>query len=377
MKYDHDIIIVGAGPAGLLAGYYAASAGADTLIIDKKHELGKPVRCGEAAIENIFSDFNLKPKKEIISNKVNCLKCLSSMGKKMNVELNLNGYILDRVKFEQYLGSRTINKGAKIKLKTTVIGIKNNKIYITSDNGKTVKTVTAMIIIAADGVESRLGRWGGIDTTLKPKDIAVCYQYVLDNIEIEKHTVEFYWGKKYSPHGYIWVFPKSDNTANVGIVTLGNIELDLKQALKKFISERAPKSKILRSVAGCVPQAIPPKTVVKNNMMLVGDAARMAIPVTGGGIGHAMLSGQWSGELAGMTIKEGLSINNLTELDPKIHKLSKKIKRAYIIKEKIERDDDFFELLFGIFAPLPYIYKLSPSFIEKFALKTLRYVSDH
>ena len=377
MKYDHDIIIVGGGPAGLLAGYYAASAGADTLLIDKKHELGKPVRCGEAVIENILDDFDLKPKKEIISNKVNCLKSYSSKGKKVILELNLNGYILDRVAFEQYLGSRANNKGVVIKLKTTVIGMKKNKIYITTDNGKTIKTITGKIIIAADGVESRLGRWAGIDTTLKPRDIAVCYQYVLDNIKVETHAVEFYWGKKFSPHGYIWVFPKSDNTANVGIVTLGNIQINLKQVLRKFISERAPNSRVLRSVAGCVPQAIPPKTLVRNNVMLVGDAARMAIPVTGGGIGHAMLSGQWSGELAMMTIKEGLSIKNLTELDPKMYKLGKKIKRAYMLKEKIERDDDFFELLFGIFAPLPYIYKLSPSFIEKFALKTLRYMSDH
>ena len=377
MKYDHDIIIVGGGPAGLLAGYYAASAGADTLLIDKKHELGKPVRCGEAVIENILDDFDLKPKKEIISNKVNCLKSYSSKGKKVILELNLNGYILDRVAFEQYLGSRANNKGVVIKLKTTVIGMKKNKIYITTDNGKTIKTITGKIIIAADGVESRLGRWAGIDTTLKPRDIAVCYQYVLDNIKVETHAVEFYWGKKFSPHGYIWVFPKSDNTANVGIVTLGNIQINLKQVLRKFISERAPNSRVLRSVAGCVPQAIPPKTLVRNNVMLVGDAARMAIPVTGGGIGHAMLSGQWSGELAGKTIKEGLSIKNLTELDPKMYKLGKKIKRAYMLKEKIERDDDFFELLFGIFAPLPYIYKLSPSFIEKFALKTLRYMSDH
>ena len=43
---DYDIIIIGAGPAGLIAGQYAAKSGAKVLILDKKQELGVPVRCG-------------------------------------------------------------------------------------------------------------------------------------------------------------------------------------------------------------------------------------------------------------------------------------------------------------------------------------------
>ena len=74
MEYDHDVIIVGAGPAGLNAGYYSALSGADVLIVDKKTELGKPVRCAEAIIESVLHDNELEPKKEFISNPVNSFR---------------------------------------------------------------------------------------------------------------------------------------------------------------------------------------------------------------------------------------------------------------------------------------------------------------
>ena len=372
---DYDITIIGAGPAGLNASYYAAEHGVKVLILDKKQELGKPVRCGEAVIETVFKDFDIKPSPDIISNKVNCMKCISSKGKELSVESNLIGYILDRVKFEKYLGSRAVRRGVKIQLGTTVVGLDNNKnkIFVTKDHGKTKKVLKSKIIIGADGVESRVGRWSGIDTTLKPHDIAVCYQYVLDNLEIDLHTIEFYWGRKYSPHGYVWIFPKSIRSANVGIVTLGNSGKDLKGLLDKFIKTRFPNCKTVSQVAGCIPQMVPPAKVVSDNVMLIGDAARVAIPVTGAGIGHAMVSGKMAGALAGEVVAKNLGLEELSRFEIQMTKLRQKVKRAYRLKQKIIKDDDIFELLFGMFIPFQLLYKLSPKIIEKFMLKSLRY----
>ena len=367
------MIIVGAGPSGLIAGYFAAEAGAKVLILDKKKELGKPVRCAEAVIQNVFQDFNIKPKKEMISNYVNTMKLISSKGKIISLKLNIDGYILDRVKFEDHLGFRAKKKGAKIQLRTTVLGLKNNELSITRDNGKTTEIIKGKIIIGADGVESRIGRWVGINSALKPQDIAVCFQYLLDNIEVDKNTVEFYWGREYSPHGYIWVFPKSDSSANVGIVTAGSKKKNLINDLETFISSRAPAGEKLKKVAGCVPQARPPKNVVRDNVMLVGDAARVSIPVTGAGIGHALITGKWAGTIAGEIIANNLNISELDQYDKKLNKIRKKIARSYRLYQKIIRDDDIFELLIGFFIPFQYIYKLSPKFVERYLLKSFRY----
>lgn len=369
----YDVIIVGAGPAGLNAGYHAAKHDVKVLILDKKQEIGKPVRCGEATIENVFRDFGIPEKPELISNVVNKMKCYSSGGKKFSVELNINGYILNRVGFEQYLAAQARNQGAEIQLNTTVIGANKNGVLITKDHGKTKETISGKIIIAADGVESRVGRWSGINTTLKPRDIAVCYQYVLRNVELEKNAVEFYWGRKYSPHGYIWVFPKSKDSANVGIVALGSNGNNLKSLLDKFILERAPDSEKISQVAGCVPQALPPKRLVKDNVILIGDAARVSLPVTGAGIGHALVSGKWAGDIAGNVIRKKQDLTELTRFEKTMIKIRRKIKRSYLLKEQILKDDEIFELLFGLFIPLRIIYMISPKFIEKFLLKSIRY----
>jgi digeranylgeranylglycerophospholipid reductase len=372
---DYDVIIIGAGPAGLIAGQYAAKQGANVLIMDKKNVLGVPVRCGEAVIEKVFKDFNIKPRKELISNIVNTMKCYSSKGKKLEVKLNLNGYILDREKFEQHLGLLATKKGAEIMLSATVVKLSKNKVkFVDETKGSNVaKEITGRIIIGADGVESRVGRWAGIKTSLKPKDIAVCRQYILEGLELEENTVEFYWGRKYSQHGYIWVFPKSNNSANVGIVSPGGNNKDIGSLLDKFIRNRAPSAKRLNHIAGCVPQAIPPKKLVSDNVMLVGDAARVAIPVTGGGIGHAMISGSWAGELAGRVCAENKPISNLRGFEKKMNTLRRKIKRAHMLYNVILKDDEIFELLFGLFIPLQLMYEFSPNVIEKFMLRGLRY----
>jgi digeranylgeranylglycerophospholipid reductase len=373
MDYNYDIIIVGAGPAGLNAGIFAAKQGAEVLVLDKKKELGIPVRCGEAVIENIFHDFNIKPTKDIVANRVNSMKLFSSKGKKIKLDIKLYGYILKRDKFEQHLGARARAKGVKIQLNTTVIGYKKNQVKITSNDGKTSRNLKARIVIGADGVESRLGRWAGIDTQLKPEDIAVCQQYLLEDIEVDKKAVEFYWGSKYSPHAYIWVFPKSDNSANVGIVTLGSVKADLGKFLNNFIQFRAPTSKKTHVIAGCVPQANPPSQVLKDNVLLVGDAARVAIPVTGAGIGHALVTGKWAGELAGKVITDRRSISELKNYEIMMDKIRKKIQRSYELKQKVLKNDDFYELLFALAKPVPYLYGLFPELFHKLLLKNLRY----
>ncbi len=375
MDYDYDVIIVGAGPAGLNAGYYAALCGAKVLILDKKLELGKPVRCAEAVVENVLPDSDIKPNKELISNYVDSFKVFSSKGRTIILNIKLHGYILDRVKFEQHLGQRAKERGVKILLNTTVIGFNHdkNELVLAENKGLSKRKITGKIIIGADGIESRIGRWAGMINALKWFDVAVCYQYYLENLELNKRVVEMYWGKRYSPHGYIWVFPKSNHSANVGIVTVGQTKFDLKVYLDRFIKTRAPKSKIVRSSAGCVPQAIPPMNFVKENIMLIGDAARVAIPVTGAGIGHAMLSGKWAGTIVGNMIANDLGLEELSKFNIQMAKIRKKIKWAYRLKKKIQRDDRFLEFLFVFYTPFIYVHKMMPDFVEKYLLNKIRY----
>ena len=47
MRDEYDVIVVGAGPGGSIAARTAAEE-CDVLLIEKRQEIGDPVRCAEA-----------------------------------------------------------------------------------------------------------------------------------------------------------------------------------------------------------------------------------------------------------------------------------------------------------------------------------------
>ena len=169
--------------------------------------------------------------------------------------------------------------------------------------------VRAKVFIGADGFESQVGRWAGIDTNLKSSDIMTCVQYRLTNIECDPKYTEFYAGSA-APGGYIWIFPKSATTANVGI-GMGGAGVkkggDPKKYLDAWIAKnpKMQNAKQLDMIAGGCSVCAPLDSVVTDNVMLVGDAARMIDPMTGGGIAHACLAGRFAGMVAADAIKAG------------------------------------------------------------------------
>ena len=52
------------------------------------------------------------------------------------------------------------------------------------------------VVVAADGVESKVGQWSGINTRLDPKDLETCCQYTLTNIECKDAYCDFYLGSR-------------------------------------------------------------------------------------------------------------------------------------------------------------------------------------
>ncbi|HOO04719.1 MAG TPA: NAD(P)/FAD-dependent oxidoreductase, partial [Methanomassiliicoccales archaeon] len=151
--------------------------------------------------------------------------------------------------------------------------------------------------------ESQVARWAGIDTSLKTGDITTCYQYRMANLRTEPDYCEFILGSA-APGGYIWIFPKGDDTANVGIGVLasklkkaGEVKRYLDAWIKK--DERLSCGQPLEAVAGGVSVSPPVERSVMSGLMLVGDAARIIDPITGGGIANGLLSGKYAGEVLG------------------------------------------------------------------------------
>src|SRR5437870_10123195 len=66
MDHQIDVLVVGAGPTGSTAAKYAALGGADVLLIEKRSEIGTPVRCGEGVAKRWLAEIGLTPNQELI-----------------------------------------------------------------------------------------------------------------------------------------------------------------------------------------------------------------------------------------------------------------------------------------------------------------------
>ncbi|MEM2878404.1 MAG: NAD(P)/FAD-dependent oxidoreductase [Candidatus Hadarchaeales archaeon] len=315
MEKEYDVIVVGAGPAGSTAACSAAMGGASVLMIDRRRELGVPVQCGEALAEDALNELKIKPDPRWAVCRTNAVKIVSPSGIEVNVaERSIAGkvgYILDRKVFDKFLAMRAAREGAEILVNTYVDGpvMEDGRMVGVRTTGPWGRNeFRGRIIIAADGVGSRVARWAGIRTALKLDDIESGIQFQMVGVEIKDTSVmEFYFGSKVAPGGYAWVFAKGEDTANVGLGVLGS-RADRRpiEYLKDFVKKMPHVScgKVVEINAGGVPVSGPIKQTVRDNLLVVGDAARQVNPLTGGGIDSAMRAGTIAGEVAAKAVKE-------------------------------------------------------------------------
>ena len=355
MKYD--AVIVGSGPAGSVTARFAAEAGAKVLIVERRAEVGVPVLCGEGISQKI-DHFKVLEGKRWIASKMNGAEIFSPNGTKITLSAeyagNETGYVVYRDIFDQELARGAIQKGAEIMLNACAIDLlkKDGKINgIIARHFDETLEIEADIVVGADGVESRVGKWAGIQTTLKPYDLETCVQYTLSNVDWDNPYCNFFLGKHIAPGGYIWVFPKGKDVANVGIGILASLSESGKavKLLDKFIATRPElkKGEPLRVITGADPVAEPIQSV-KENLLLIGDAARQVDPITGGGLTHAIEAGKYAGETIAKAVeKQRFDTQILSEYETRWkNAFGKKLHRNYVAKEiMLDMEDKTLDML--------------------------------
>jgi digeranylgeranylglycerophospholipid reductase len=349
---NYDVVVVGAGPAGSVTAKYAVKNGAKVIMLEKRQEIGAPVRCGEGlSLEGRLDSVDIRIDPRAITRNIDGARIISPKGYTLKVGKEKAGdecgANIDRDVFDKGLAEDAGEAGAEIMVKTMATELLFKDGQVAGVKAKHMGenfNINAKIVVAADGFESKLGRMAGINTTLKPSDINTCFQYFMVGIEERPSYNDFFIGS-IAPGGYIWVFPKKDDTANIGIgVNLGVLnKIDevgmAKKYLDNFIKSRPELNcgKPIKEIAGAISCCMPIDQTVDNGIMLVGDAARHIDPITGGGIVNGILAGRLCGEVAA----EGVQNNDVSkEFLMKYDKgwrleFEDKLIRNYMAKEKL------------------------------------------
>ncbi len=309
-ELKYDVVIVGGGPGGLTAARYAVKKGVSVLLIEKERRFGvKP--CGEGVPDWVLRTMKLKPDPRFIDLEVEGAWLFppdTSKGfyvSKSEAEV-LTGYIVEKPVMLRLLASEAAKEGVDIMMGAKVVGVLREGGRVVGvrvrKEGKTI-LVRSGVLLGCDGARSLIARevFGGWRRELVP-----ALQYKMANVKLEdEKSIQIYFGWKFAPLGYLWVFPKGDGVANVGLGVRG---AELKPYLDKFIKDHPEmfgKAQIVEIGGGVVDVAGPPKRIVDDGVALCGEAAGHVVPITGEGIGPSATAGSIAGEVAAEAVLEG------------------------------------------------------------------------
>lgn len=353
MKSNYDVLVIGGGPGGALAAKTAAENGLSVCLIEKRPAIGVPVRCAEGIGEDLIHEFFDAVNPRWISADIKRAVLVAPDGQTVTLDPSIAGnevgYVLDRKTFDRDLIWMAAEAGAEIYVKTRAVDaiVKNGVVQgARVEHGGVEQDVYASVVIAADGVESKFARWCGINSTVPLRELETCAQYLMTDIDIDNGATVFYIGNEIAPGGYVWIFPKGDRTANVGIGIMGNKSGDghrAKNYLDAFVEKNFPEGKTIELIIGGVSVCEPLACTVADGLIIVGDAARLSDPITGGGIYNAMYTGRLAAEVATEAIAEkNCSKDFLMVYDEtwRTSKMGDALERNYQIKELFVTLDD-------------------------------------
>ena len=283
MSFDYDVAIVGGGPIVSTLAYKIAKEGYKVAILDKKKEIGIPLQCAGIVSKKLM-DVNEIPDNLILNSVKGAY--LHSSNNTLKVEKNhTEAFIIDRIAYDKFLAERAVNNGVKFFNQYKVT-------YIDSDNGiircQNNMVVSAKIIVGADGSKSFVSslineKFNYFNASQYLVEINTSSRDNMINTNAVKF-VDLFAISKILP-GFLWCIPTSDSSFRVGLFS-NNSYKDQKEILNSFLAndERFKESSIIEKYHGKIPIFDKNKKIIKDRILLIGDAASQLKPTTGGGL---------------------------------------------------------------------------------------------
>jgi digeranylgeranylglycerophospholipid reductase len=283
---DCDVVVVGGGPAGLIAARDLSAAGHAVTVLEEHEQIGLPVHCTGVLGAEAFDELDL-PRQTILQT-THAARFVSADGSSILIDHDrVRAAIIDRGEFDAVLAAAAVAAGAQVQTGRAASHID------VSDDGVTVAVtggaIRARACVIACGANYRFNRHLGLGL---PGIFVHSAQCEVPFPEAEH--IEVYLGREVAPGGFGWMVPfkRSETTyARIGVMC----EREPRGCFRTLgarIAERfgvsaewgEPRSKIL-------PLA-PVERTWGRRVLAVGDAAGLVKATTGGGIYFGLLSGR-------------------------------------------------------------------------------------
>ncbi|RLF56621.1 MAG: hypothetical protein DRN25_07740, partial [Thermoplasmata archaeon] len=275
-----DVLVIGAGPAGSSAARTVAKEGLNVIIADKKERPGK-VACAEVISEALLRYLPFQIPSKLLRHKMRGIKfyykdiCIKREG-----DIWWKSIAINRDEFDPFMLDLAVKEGASYLPLTELVDIrcdssfKECKVLLFDKKKEEHVCVYPKILIAGDGVCSPT--LGKIDKLRDDKKYVIGYIKSHEFQEIDLPDADYghvYFGE-FADGAYGYIFPKSKKTANIGVATLS--DKDLEKNYNDFLS--LIKDKVERGIktvdrSGKAPVRDLSDDITYGSIMFVGDAA--------------------------------------------------------------------------------------------------------
>lgn len=302
-----DVLVVGAGPAGSSTAAKCSEEGLNTIFIDKKDRIGDPVQCAEAIGRYLIPYLPFRLPKRIFRRYIKGIEFVAGDISIIKEGPQWDGYSISRRILDKWLAERAEKKGAELIINAELVKleIKNDCVVATIKKDGEKVYVKAKVVVGADGAKSKVVRELGFKRLNRKCGVVVGWQF--DNVNLENPDYDQIYLGNFAPGAYGYVFPISDNSANIGVATILN-KNKIYQYFEKFVNSKKIRTQInnaqkIEEKSGHIPFLDFCDRWVYKNILLVGDAANQNIKPFGEGILPSIICG----DIAGKAIFEHLS----------------------------------------------------------------------
>ena len=313
-----DVLVVGAGPAGSTVADRLSRRGHSVLVIEEHGRVGYPVQCAGLVSRRVLE---LAHAPEVVRRSVHGASVFSPQLRSISFRApEPKAFVIDRAGLDIALADRAAKAGAVFETESRFDGLAPAppgavRAKVTR-RGTTPGEIDAKVIVGADGVASGVARAFRLR---RPVEILPAFEAEFPESPGDPDLVEVYLGTTISPGLFGWWIPDGAGGARVGVAANADgtsareyYERLLERLARRFGQPlRNPTSYLVSGIPiGTVPRISGPRVV------LVGDAAAQAKPLSGGGIFTGMRAAELAADvLHGALVEGDLSAAQLSHYD--------------------------------------------------------------
>jgi len=299
----HDVLVVGAGPAGLYTALRAAEERLNVIVLEEDAEIGAPTHC-TGIVSGETNRLYKIPEEVVLNRPASCL-VISPAGRVAELEdPGEEIAVIDRAGFDRALAARVREAGGLVRTSSSVDHITQGDrfVEVRTSRGERLR---ARALVLGCGVTYRFHRLLG---SRLPTPILHTAQIEVAAAPAEK--LEVHVGRKVAPEGFAWLVPfRRGDTPHLkaGVLLRG----DARAYLREFLARPSVASRLQGTAGEPIRRLLPVAPVAKSyadRVVAVGDAASLTMPVSGGGIFYSLLSAQFAAE----TLTEALAADDLS-----------------------------------------------------------------